>query len=313
MWSIILPIFAIIVSGWILRHFKCVSDELAQQLMHFVRRIAMPLLVANAFAMTSWGDIWNWEYIGAFGIPVFGMFIIVMYFLSVVKKQNRAHAAARSHFMCVGSDVNIFGLAFLYGIFGRKMMVSGALTYLMIFAVFSIAIGLMEMKRSTTDEGVRTALRTFFFNTLVIGAIVGMLYSLTGWSIPLGVTKYLVMFEYAMVATALFATGILIDFTSFQKTISKHWFAYFWKFVVMPFIVFWVMYTYGIDPMWAVVGIYVAAFPCPFQALDLTIKYVKDKQLSDCLIDFVETSIPISIILLFFWSMVIYAYYPSVF
>ncbi len=313
MWSIILPIFAIIVSGWILRHFKCVSDELAQQLMQFTRRIAMPLLVANAFAMTDWASIWNWEYIGAFGIPVFGMFIIVTYFHVVVKKQKRAHATARSFFICVGSDISIFGLAFLYGIFGRKMMVPGALTYLLVFAVFAIAIGIMEMKRSTTDEGVRTMLRTFFYNGLTIAAIVGMIYSLTGWPIPAGVAKYLAMFEYAMVAAALFATGILVDFTGFQKTVSKHWFALAWKLIVMPFIVFWVMLEYGINPMWAVVGIYIAAMPSPFQILDLPIKYVKDKTLSDTLVDFVEASIPASIILLFFWSMVIYAYYPSVF
>ncbi|MCI5052655.1 MAG: AEC family transporter [Simkaniaceae bacterium] len=313
---IILPVFAIIVTGWLLRAINYITDSMAEQMYVFARRVAAPALLLFSLGSVSFGQIWYWDYVGVFGVVTFGVFIVVAYLATVMMKKSFNRVACGA-FACMVGNAAFFGLPFLYGIFGRRAMVPAAVTMLILLVMYAVVVFILEMAGSkrSFENAIRKAGTVLFTEIVVIAAIIGILYSLTGLPIPDGVAKYLRFFEVSFVAVALFAFGAQINFKNFAKECSEEFFPMVWKVAVMPALMLWVSWAFKIQAMWAVVGILVSAMPTAFIAQVLTKAYGKDKQKS--VVERVgrisRVTAVCGLVALFFWLLILAHLYPSEF
>lgn len=314
--SIILPIFAIIITGWLLRTMNYVSDAFAEQLRNFACCIGAPALLLFSLGSVSFDQIWYWEYVGVFGVVTLGVFLILAYLATVVMKKSFNRVACGAFAVTV-SRIGLFGLPFLYGIFGRRAMVPAALTLIMAYLIYAVVVFIFEIRHSKTgfEGALRKAGCAFFCNCLIIASIIGILYSLTGFSIPDGVAKYLRFFEVAFVPVALFAFGAQLDFKGFAKDFTSEFWPVVWKLAVMPALILWVGYSFGIHPTWLVVGVLLSGVATSHRALSLGKTYSKDgkKTASDRLARIYKVTSVCSVVTLFFWLLILANMFPGEF
>ena len=65
--GLVLPVFAIIVTGWLAGWLGYVSRSLADALVHFAYNIAMPALLVVTIAQEKAGNLLEWRFLLAFG------------------------------------------------------------------------------------------------------------------------------------------------------------------------------------------------------------------------------------------------------
>ena len=93
--DLVLPVFAVIVTGWLAGWVGYISRSLADGLVHFAYNVAMPALLVVTIAQESARNLLEWRFLLAFGGGSVLCFALV--FLAVRHRRGDATcAAARS-------------------------------------------------------------------------------------------------------------------------------------------------------------------------------------------------------------------------
>src|SRR3984957_14466466 len=91
--DLILPVFAVIVTGWLAGYLGYVARDLAEALMHFAYNVAMPALLIVTIAHEPARSLLAWGFLVAFGGGSLLCFVIVFAALRAVAGQGLAGAA----------------------------------------------------------------------------------------------------------------------------------------------------------------------------------------------------------------------------
>ena len=75
--DLILPVFAVILTGWIVGYTGYLSRALSDALIHFAYNIAMPALLIVTIAQEPGYSLINWRFLVAFGGGSLLCFILV--------------------------------------------------------------------------------------------------------------------------------------------------------------------------------------------------------------------------------------------
>src|ERR1700729_1939691 len=81
--DLILPVFAVILTGWIVGYTGYLSRALSDALIHFAYNIAMPALLIVTIAQEPSHALVNWRFLVAFGGGSLLCFILVFAILSI--------------------------------------------------------------------------------------------------------------------------------------------------------------------------------------------------------------------------------------
>src|ERR1700744_1376580 len=81
--DLVLPVFAVILSGWIVGYTGYLSRALSDALIHFAYNIAMPALLIVTIAQEPGHALVNWRFLVAFGGGSVIFFILVFGIMSV--------------------------------------------------------------------------------------------------------------------------------------------------------------------------------------------------------------------------------------
>src|ERR1700684_3193415 len=81
--DLILPVFAVILSGWIVGYTGYLSRTLSDALIHFAYNIAMPALLIVTIAQEPSHSLINWRFLLAFGGGSLLCFLLVFGFMSI--------------------------------------------------------------------------------------------------------------------------------------------------------------------------------------------------------------------------------------
>jgi malonate transporter len=86
--ELILPVFAVIVSGWIVGYTGYLSRALSDALIHFAYNIAMPALLIVTIAQEPSRSLINWRFLVAFGGGSLLCFFLVFMFPEVLQAER---------------------------------------------------------------------------------------------------------------------------------------------------------------------------------------------------------------------------------
>ena len=76
--SVILPLFAIMVAGYLVARFRLLADGASEVLSRFVFVVALPALIFTSLTRISVAEFFNWQYIAVLGGGMLAMFVIAM-------------------------------------------------------------------------------------------------------------------------------------------------------------------------------------------------------------------------------------------
>src|SRR6201991_54687 len=95
--DLILPVFAVILSGWLVGYTGYLSRALSDALIHFAYNIAMPALLIVTIAQEPSHSLINWRFLVAFGGGSLLCFAVVFGLMSI--RASRTLASRTMHGM----------------------------------------------------------------------------------------------------------------------------------------------------------------------------------------------------------------------
>ncbi len=262
--DLILPVFAVILTGWIVGYTGYLSRTLSDALIHFSYNIAMPALLIVTIAQEPGRSLINWRFIVAFGGGSLLCFILVFGVLSI---QVSRSLASRTMYGMTASMTNtgFVALPVLEAIYGPRAVLPAAIATVFVAVVmFPAAVILLEFGQRDTD-GSRTApfvtVKHVVLNPLVISTLIGMLLSVSGLRMPGPVTAYLSILADALTPCALFAIGLGLSIEGLRANIGPAALLSAVKLVIMPLIVYGLSMSLGLDPLYTIAAVICGAVP----------------------------------------------------
>jgi predicted permease len=262
--DLILPVFAVIVTGWIVGYTGYLSRTLSDALIHFAYNIAMPALLIVTIAQEPGRALINWRFLLAFGGGSLICFILVFGFMSI---QVSRSLAGRTMYGIAGSMTNtgFVALPVLQAIYGPRAVLPAAIATVFVAVVmFPLAVILLELGQRDA-QGSRTApmitVKHVVLNPMVISTLIGMLLSVLGLRMPRPVTTYLDILADALTPCALFAIGLGLSIDGLRANLERASLLSAVKLVIMPFIVCGLAVALRLDPLYTIAAVICAAVP----------------------------------------------------
>src|ERR1700690_1474086 len=176
--DLILPVFAVIVTGWIVGYTGYLSRALSDGLIHFAYNIAMPALLIVTIAQEPSRSLINWRFLVAFGGGSLLCFLLVFGIMSV--RASRSLASRTMHGMAASmTNTGFVALPVLQAIYGPRAVLPAAIATVFVAVVmFSVTAVLPELGQR---DGSRTApmvtVKHIVLNPMVLSTLIGMLLS----------------------------------------------------------------------------------------------------------------------------------------
>ena len=274
--DLILPVFAVILTGWIVGYTGYLSRALSDALIHFAYNIAMPALLIVTIAQEPSHALVNWRFLVAFGGGSLLCFILVFGVLSIHGSQS---LASRTMYGMAASMTNtgFVALPLLQAIYGPRAVLPAAIATVFVAVVmFPVAVILLELGQRDA-HGSRTALmvtvKHIVINPMVLSTLIGMLLSILDLRMPGPITAYLGILADALTPCALFAIGLGLSIEGVRANIGRASLLSAVKLVIMPLIVYGLSVYLGLDPLYTIAAVICAAVPTAKTAYILAGEY----------------------------------------
>jgi malonate transporter and related proteins len=262
--DLILPVFAVILTGWIVGLTGYLSRALSDALIHFAYNIAMPALLIVTIAQEPSHSLINWRFLVAFGGGSLLCFILVFGAMSI--RASRSLASRTMHGMAASmTNTGFVALPVLQAIYGQHAVLPAAIATVFVAVVmFPLAVIMVEFDQRDA-QGSRTtpmvAVKHVVLNPMVISTLIGMLLSILDLRMPGPVTAYLNILADALTPCALFAIGLGLSIDGLRANIGRASLLSAVKLVIMPVIVYGLSVSLGLDPLYTIAAVICAAVP----------------------------------------------------
>jgi malonate transporter and related proteins len=274
--DLILPVFAVILTGLIVGYTGYLSRAVSNALIHFSYNIAMPALLIVTIAQEPSHSLINWRFLVAFGGGSLLCFILVFGIMSI--RVSRSVASRTMHGMAASmTNTGFVALPVLEAIYGPRAVLPAAIaTVFVAIVMFPVAVILLELDQRDA-HGLRTApmvtVKRVVLNPMVLSTLIGMLWSVLGLRMPGPVNAYLGIMADALTPCALFAIGLGLSIDGLRANIGRASLLSAVKVVVMPLIVYGLSVYLGLDPLYTIAAVICAAVPTAKTAYILAGEY----------------------------------------
>jgi malonate transporter len=262
--ALILPVFAVILTGWIVAVTGYLSRALSDALIHFAYNVAMPALLIVTIAQEPAHSLINWRFLVAFGGGSLLCFILVFGIMSI--RLSRSLASRTMHGMAASmTNTGFVALPVLQAIYGPRAVLPAAIATVFVAVVmFPLAVILLELGQRDAHGSRTPAMVTakhVVLNPMVISTVIGMLWSVFGLRMPAPVTAYFGILADALTPCALFAIGLGLSIDGLRANIGKASLLSAVKLVFMPLVVYGLSLSLGLDPLYTIAAVICAAVP----------------------------------------------------
>jgi malonate transporter and related proteins len=258
--GLVLPVFAIIVTGWLAGWLGYISRSLADTLVHFAYYVAMPALLIVTIAQEPARNLLEWRFLLAFGGGSVLCFALV--FVPVLASRRHDLAGSAIYGMTAAmTNTGFVALPILHAIYGQPAVLPAAVATVFVAAVmFPVTVILLESdKRRADGPSARSVilLRQIVLNPMLLSTLIGLAWAITGLAIPAPVTAYFNILARALTPCALFAIGLGLSVEGLRASMLLASV----KLVIMPLIVYGLCLASGLNPLYTIAAVVCAAVP----------------------------------------------------
>ncbi|WP_431046115.1 AEC family transporter [Roseateles sp. L2-2] len=264
--TILLPLFGLIAAGYGARRLSLLDGHAASVLNAFVVWLALPALLFDITAHSSWAALWQPGFVGAFGLATAMIFATV--FLVRLRAGRPMADASVEAVAASYSNTGYVGLPLCLLVFGRGSQVEATIATLIVVCVlFSVAIVLIELglqggERSRAGR-VGAALWRSLKHPLVLSPLLGAAWSGTGVALPAVAHTFLQLLGQAATPCALVALGVfLADCPVRRADRGTAWALVAVKLLALPGLTWWLAnHVFMLPPHSADAAVLLAALP----------------------------------------------------
>ena len=212
LFSIVLPIFALIGAGALARHFAILGPDASRELNRFVVYLALPALLFEIMAKAKWVELDQPGFIGAFGLGCAGIFALTVMGRLV---QGRALPdASLDGLNAAYANVGFIGFSLSAAAFGAWTLTPATISSIITVCIlFAIALALVEAggpAKASPFEIARRVMIALVRNPLVLSPILGAIYAASGIPLFDGPERFLTLLANAAGPCALVSLGLFL-------------------------------------------------------------------------------------------------------
>jgi malonate transporter and related proteins len=262
--GLILPVFAVIVTGWAAAHMGYVSRGLSDGLIHFAYNVAMPALLVVTIAQEPARALLAWRFLIAFGGGSLVCFALVFLVVRALGGGGVAGPAMQGWAASM-TNTGFVALPILQATYGSRAVLPAAIATVFVAVVmFPCAVILQELDpnnaRSSRIEPAKLA-RHVILNPMVLSTLMGVAWSVSGAPIPGPVGAYLRILADSLTACALFAIGLGLSIDGLLANFGRSASLTIVKLIVLPLIVLGLSIEVQLDPLYTAAAVICGAVP----------------------------------------------------
>jgi predicted permease len=262
--DLVLPVFAIIVTGWLAGWLGYISRSLADGLVHFAYNVAMPALLFITIAQEPVRNLLEWRFLLAFGGGSILCFALV--FLAVRVGWRRDLASSTIYGMTAAmTNTGFVALPILHSLYGQPAVLPAAVATVFVAAVmFPMTVILLGGEGHNAlglSSRFLLLVKQIVLNPLVLSTIVGLAWAIAGWPISAPIATYMNFLAAALTPCALFAIGLGLSVEDMRSNLTTSLVLAFVKLMIMPLIVYGLCVASGLNPLYTIAAVICAAVP----------------------------------------------------
>jgi len=262
--NLVLPVFAIIVTGWIAGRLGYLTRSLADGLVHFAYNVAMPALLIVTIAQEPARNLLEWRFLLAFGGGSTICFALVFMAVRLGWKRDVAGSTVVGMTAAM-TNTGFVALPILHAIYGQPAVLPAAVATVFVAAVmFPATVILMESDRRREGDPSASPvalIKQILLNPMVLSTLVGLAWTIVGLPIPAPVATYLNIIAAALTPCALFAIGLGLSLHGLRSNLKASVALATVKLVIMPLIVYVLCKACGLNPLYTIAAVVCAAVP----------------------------------------------------
>jgi predicted permease len=233
--STIIPIFAIIFLGWFVRHKGLVPVQLLGPANRLVYYVAVPAMIFREIAAASFTEQFNATLLGCTLLPVLLVFLLSF----AIGSLARIPRAGLGTFMQSSFHGNLgyIGLAVAFYFLGTDGFVrAGIIAGFLMLLQNSLAVVALQVCSAGcfTWRDLRFMAGRVVGNPVILSALAGMVFSVSGVSVPLLIDRSLKILSGLALPLALIVIGASLSFELIRLRLSRALGAGILKLVVLP-------------------------------------------------------------------------------
>jgi malonate transporter and related proteins len=259
--NLVLPVFAVIVTGWLAGRLGYISRSLADGLVHFAYNIAMPALLFVTIAQESPRNLLEWRFVFAFGGGSLLCFALV--FIAARFGLGRDTASGTMYGMTASmTNTGFVALPVLHAIYGQPAVLPAAIATIFVAVVlFPLAVVLLATGAQGPSVRFGALAKQIVINPLVLSTLAALVWAVSELPRPAPLVTYLNIFAGALTPCALFAIGLGMSLEDARAHITASMGLTVVKLVVLPLIVYGLCLASGLGPLYTIAAVICAAVP----------------------------------------------------
>lgn len=259
--DLILPVFAVIVTGWVAGYFGYISRSIADALIHFAYNIAMPALLFVTIGQEPAQSLLAWRFLIAFGGGSLFCFAIV-FVLSARRSGRNIQSQTMYGLSASMTNTGFVALPILQALYGPPAVLPAAIATVFVAAVmFPAAVLLLELHGTSSRMQRGALVQHIALNPMVLSTLLGVVWSITGVPIAGPVIAYLKIFADALTPCALFAIGLGLSLDGMRANLGPSLALAAVKLIIMPMVVYGLALACSLDPLYTIAAVICAAVP----------------------------------------------------
>ncbi len=263
--NVVLPVFAIMMAGYLAGRFRVLGDASSEALNRFVYYGALPALFVVSLSEVGSGDALNWLFVLAFGGSLFVTFILSIA-IALFAFPNRLGALGLHGMSAIFSNTGYLGIPLLITAFGepgKLPAIIGTVITSVIIMPSCIVILELDLNRGAGPLVIlRRVVVAVARNPLVLSAGAGLLLSLLDLPLPLPIATFCEIMGAAAGPCALFAIGLFMVGRPLRAGLGEVGWLVLLKLAVQPAITWYVAFELlSMPPFWATSAVILAALP----------------------------------------------------
>ena len=260
--STIIPVFTIIFLGWLVRHRGFVPAQLLGPANRLVYYVAVPAMIFREIAESSFNTQFDATLLACTLLPVlvvFGLALAAGSLARVPKGQLGTFKQGSFH-----GNLGYIGLAVAYYFLGTEGFVrAGIIAGFLMLLQNALAVVALQSSwaGSVGKPNLRFMVGRVVGNPVILSALAGMAFSVSGATVPLIVDRSLTILSGLALPLALLVIGASLSFELIRIHLVSALGAGLFKLIVLPALGYFLYQAFGLPPGDYLPGLILLAAP----------------------------------------------------
>jgi malonate transporter len=263
--NIVLPVFGLVVCGYLVGRTKILDEEGINGLANFVFYVAVPVLMFRSVLKSEYPELKDMGILFAYYGGCYLTFLIALGVGKLAFRLPLEQLAIFGMGSMYGNTV-MLGLPLVYAIYGDAGMIPILLIIgfhnPLLITVTAIVVELGRGERTGLAAIMYSSMKILMMNPVVIAIFFALAWRMLGIPNFTPVDRFAELLGTAAAPCALFALGASLTSYKIAGNISESITIVILKLVLHPLLV-WVLayHVFALDPVWAAIATITAALP----------------------------------------------------